>query len=71
MHGNTKTLTTGVKTRNMDDIFLEIITFFTVLRLNNANFGGIHLEMTGENVTECQDFSDMKNRLNLDDIINC
>lgn len=70
MHGNTKTLTTGVKTRNMDDIFLEIITFFTVLRLNNANFGGIHLEMTGENVTECQDFSDMKNRLNLDDNYN-
>ena len=70
MHGNTQTLPNGIKTRKMDDIFLEIKTFASILKLNNAIFGGIHLEMTGENVTECLDFSNMKNPLNINDNYN-
>ena len=66
MHGNTKTFD-NVKTRSMDDIFLEIKSFINILRVKNAIFGGIHLEMTGENITECLDFSSMKNKLNIND----
>ena len=67
MHGNTKTSVCGLKTRSMDDIFLEITTFYTILKLNDVNFGGIHLEMTGEDVTECIDFSNINDQLNLED----
>ena len=70
MHGNTKTLSNGIKTRKMDDILFEVKTFITILKLNNAKFGGIHLEMTGENVTECLDFSSMENKLNIEDNYN-
>lgn len=70
MHGNTRTLSNGIKTRKMDDILLEVKTFITILKLNNAKFGGIHLEMTGENVTECLDFSSMENKLNIEDNYN-
>ena len=70
MHANTKTSDNGLKTRKMDDIYLELTTFYTILKLNGGKFGGIHLEMTGENVTECLDFSKMKNKLNLRDNYN-
>ena len=70
MHANTQTSDNGLKTRKMDDIYWELTTFYTILKLNGGIFGGIHLEMTGDNVTECLDFSKMKNKLNLSENYN-
>lgn len=53
MHGNTFTSDTGLKTRHFDDICEEINGFFEVHRKLGTHPGGIHLELTGENVTEC------------------
>jgi|TARA_Y100000992_G_C21271047_1_gene496850 3-deoxy-7-phosphoheptulonate synthase len=67
MHGNTKTVFENIKTRTLDDIFIEIKSFIDIINSKDVVFGGIHLEMTGENVTECLDFSSIKNKLNLND----
>ena len=53
MHGNTITSTTGYKTRPFDLILKEVKTFFAVHRAEGTHAGGVHLEMTGQNVTEC------------------
>ena len=53
MHGNTFTSSTGRKTRHFDDICAEINAFFAVHRNAGTHPGGIHVELTGENVTEC------------------
>ena len=53
MHGNTFTSSTGRKTRHFDDICAEIDSFFAVHRSAGTHPGGIHVELTGENVTEC------------------
>ena len=53
MHGNTFTASTGYKTRNFDDILTEIKEFFNVHDAEGTYAGGIHLEMTGQHVTEC------------------
>lgn len=53
MHGNTTQASSGYKTRNFDDILKEIRNFFEIHRAEGTYAGGIHLEMTGENVTEC------------------
>lgn len=53
MHGNTFTSSTGRKTRHFDDICAEINSFFAVHRAAGTHPGGIHVELTGENVTEC------------------
>lgn len=53
MHGNTKKASSGYKTRNFDDILREIQQFFAVHRAEGTHPGGIHLEMTGQHVTEC------------------
>ncbi|WP_323086384.1 3-deoxy-7-phosphoheptulonate synthase class II [Providencia alcalifaciens] len=53
MHGNTKNTEKGYKTRDFVDIFNEMIQFIQVLKQENAHPGGLHLEMTGEDVTEC------------------
>lgn len=53
MHGNTVTTDSGYKTRSFDTILSEIRTFFAVHQAENTHAGGIHLEMTGERVTEC------------------
>ena len=53
MHGNTFTSSTGLKTRHFDDICAEINAFFAVHRNAGTHPGGIHVELTGENVTEC------------------
>ena len=53
MHGNTITASTGHKTRPFDRIFSEINSFFAIHRAEGTNAGGIHLELTGKNVTEC------------------
>ena len=52
MHGNTQTIE-GLKTRMVDDIETEIRTFFEVAAAEGVHPGGVHLEMTGSDVTEC------------------
>lgn len=53
MHGNVIKTGSGYKTRPMDKILSEVRTFMEVLPSEGAYPGGIHLEMTGQNVTEC------------------
>ena len=53
MHGNTITASSGYKTRSVDAILTEIKGFFEVHKAEGTHPGGVHLEMTGHNVTEC------------------
>jgi 3-deoxy-7-phosphoheptulonate synthase len=53
MHGNTIAAGSGYKTRPFDRILQEVKTFFTVHAGEGTIAGGVHLEMTGQNVTEC------------------
>jgi 3-deoxy-7-phosphoheptulonate synthase len=53
MHGNTFKASSGYKTRNFDAILREIQQFFSAHRAEGTHAGGIHLEMTGQHVTEC------------------
>ncbi len=53
MHGNTIKAKGGLKTRKFDDILNEIKSFFNVHRSLGTYGGGIHFEMTGQDVTEC------------------
>lgn len=53
MHGNTFTSSSGFKTRNFDAILSEIKEFFAAHEAEGTHAGGIHLEMTGQHVTEC------------------
>jgi 3-deoxy-7-phosphoheptulonate synthase len=53
MHGNTITSTSGYKTRPFDLILKEVKAFFQVCQAEGVYAGGVHLEMTGQNVTEC------------------
>src|ERR1700749_4857487 len=53
MHGNTITSTSGYKTRPFDRILSEVRTFFAVHAAEGTYPGGVHLEMTGNDVTEC------------------
>jgi 3-deoxy-7-phosphoheptulonate synthase len=53
MHGNTVKAGSGYKTRPFDLILSEIGAFFDIHRAEGTHAGGIHLEMTGKNVTEC------------------
>ncbi|MBB2992548.1 3-deoxy-7-phosphoheptulonate synthase [Mycolicibacterium iranicum] len=62
MHGNTHESSTGYKTRHFDRVVDEVQGFFEVHHALGTHPGGIHVEITGENVTEClggaQDISD-------------
>jgi 3-deoxy-7-phosphoheptulonate synthase len=53
MHGNTIKLQSGYKTRPVDRVFDEVKHFFAIHRAEGTHAGGIHLEMTGQDVTEC------------------
>ncbi|MDQ0935940.1 3-deoxy-D-arabino-heptulosonate 7-phosphate (DAHP) synthase class II [Streptomyces turgidiscabies] len=53
MHGNTRESAIGYKTRHFDDILDEIEGFRTVHRALGTHPGGVHLELTGDDVTEC------------------
>ncbi|MGD9868204.1 MAG: class II 3-deoxy-7-phosphoheptulonate synthase [Hyphomicrobiales bacterium] len=53
MHGNTIKAATGYKTRPFDLILKEVEAFFDVAQAEGCHPGGVHLEMTGQNVTEC------------------
>jgi 3-deoxy-7-phosphoheptulonate synthase len=53
MHGNTQLTAGGMKTRRFEDIRSEVEQAFDIHRAMGQALGGVHLEMTGENVTEC------------------
>lgn len=53
MHGNTETTAAGIKTRRFSHILEELAASFRILRASGAHLGGVHIELTGENVTEC------------------
>ena len=53
MHGNTVTSPNGYKTRNFDDVIDEVRGFFEVHRALGTWPGGVHVELTGDDVTEC------------------
>ena len=53
MHGNTIKSTSGFKTRPVEKILTEVTGFFDVHREAGTYAGGVHFEMTGQNVTEC------------------
>lgn len=53
MHGNTRSTPTGIKTRRFQDIFSELESSLQIHREQGSYLGGVHLELTGEAVTEC------------------
>jgi 3-deoxy-7-phosphoheptulonate synthase len=53
MHGNTQETADGIKTRHLDRIIDEVDGFFDVHAALGTHPGGLHVELTGENVTEC------------------
>ena len=53
MHGNTITSSTGYKTRSVDRVLAEVRGFFAVHEAEGSYAGGVHFEMTGQDVTEC------------------
>jgi 3-deoxy-7-phosphoheptulonate synthase len=53
MHGNTETLPQGIKTRRFDKIVDELEQSFELHRGLGSHLGGVHVELTGEDVTEC------------------
>ncbi len=53
MHGNTVTSVTGYKTRPFDRILSEVRSFFDIHHAEGSHPGGVHFEMTGQDVTEC------------------
>jgi 3-deoxy-7-phosphoheptulonate synthase len=53
MHANVFRTASGIKTRSFDEIMAELVAFFAVCREHGSWPGGVHLEFTGEDVTEC------------------
>jgi 3-deoxy-7-phosphoheptulonate synthase len=53
MHGNTVKSASGYKTRHVDRVLAEVGGFFAVHRAEGTHAGGVHFEMTGQDVTEC------------------
>ncbi len=53
MHGNTISAASGYKTRPFERIMSEVRSFFEIHRAEGTHAGGVHVEMTGKNVTEC------------------
>src|SRR5690606_9062255 len=53
MHGNTEATSSGVKTRRFDNIRAELELSFDLHAAHGTRLGGVHLELTGEDVTEC------------------
>jgi 3-deoxy-7-phosphoheptulonate synthase len=67
MHGNTFTSDTGRKTRHFDAILEEIAGFFAAHRQVGTWPGGVHVELTGDDVTECLGGSERLDHGDLDD----
>jgi 3-deoxy-7-phosphoheptulonate synthase len=53
MHGNTETTPQGIKTRRFDKIVSELEQSFELHAKLGSRLGGVHIELTGEDVTEC------------------
>jgi 3-deoxy-7-phosphoheptulonate synthase len=53
MHGNTYEAPSGYKTRSFDDVMDEVKGFFEVHKALGTHPGGVHIELTGDDVTEC------------------
>lgn len=53
MHGNTESTADGIKTRHFDTILLELQRAVTIHHEMDSHLGGVHFELTGDNVTEC------------------
>jgi len=53
MHGNTETTAGGIKTRRFDNILAEVEAAFRIHEEEGSALGGVHIELTGEDVTEC------------------
>ena len=53
MHGNSERTSTGIKTRRFEKILAELETSFRILDACGSHLGGVHFELTGDNVTEC------------------
>jgi 3-deoxy-7-phosphoheptulonate synthase len=53
MHGNTRTTPSGIKTRRFSDIFSELQQSLEIHKQEGSYLGGVHLELTGDAVTEC------------------
>ncbi len=53
MHGNTESTAEGYKTRRFDNIVAELTDAFRLHKEHGSYLGGVHLELTGDNVTEC------------------
>lgn len=53
MHGNTETTSDGIKTRHFDNILFELQQAVRIHRETSSYLGGVHFELTGDNVTEC------------------
>jgi 3-deoxy-7-phosphoheptulonate synthase len=53
MHGNTFETSTGYKTRRFDDVMDEVRGFFEAHKAIGTHPGGVHIELTGDDVTEC------------------
>lgn len=67
MHGNIEKAASGFKTRKFDNILSEVKGFFNVHRAEGTHPGGIHLELTGQNVTECTGGAEKIGDLDLSD----
>ncbi len=67
MHGNTIKSSNGYKTRKFDDILSEIKSFFQIHRAEGTYAGGVHFEMTGQDVTECLGGNQKITEINLRD----
>jgi len=53
MHGNTESTADGTKTRRFENVVGELESAFSVHQATGSHLGGVHLELTGDNVTEC------------------
>ncbi|MBI4979228.1 MAG: 3-deoxy-7-phosphoheptulonate synthase class II [Spirochaetes bacterium] len=53
MHGNTETTASGIKTRRFDNVLNELEHAFSILSDAGTHLGGVHFELTGDDVTEC------------------
>ena len=53
MHGNTETTASGYKTRRFENILQELELAFEIHRASGSHLGGVHFELTGDDVTEC------------------
>lgn len=67
MHGNTVKSPNGYKTRHFRDVLEEVRGFFEVHAAEGTHVGGLHLEMTGEDVTECAGGAEALTEMDLSD----